>query len=88
MDSLWFIVKFYQQFLYDKKSNKRKIIKGINLVIYGVFILIPLNGNLAIITKDLFKWIEGMKKKQIEINGLNLIEKNILLEFIFRYYIS
>ena len=88
MDSLWFIVKFYQQFLYDKKSNRRKIIKGINLINYGVFILIPLNGNLAIITKDLSKWIEGMKKKQIEINGLNLIEKNILLEFIFRYYIS
>ena len=48
--------------MYDKKSNKRKLITIIYLFINGLFILIIINGNLAIIKKNLFRLIEGIKK--------------------------
>ena len=70
--------------MYDKKSNKRKLITIIYLIINGLFILIIINGNLAIIKKNLFRLIEGIKKPIGNIS-INPNRKKILLGFIFWY---
>ena len=71
-------MKYYQQFLNNKKSNRRKWITIFNF--NGLLIL--LNDNLTFAKNILFNIIEGMKKT----NGnttINENRKNILLKFIF-----
>ena len=71
-------MKYYQKFLNNKKSNRRKRITIFNL--NGLLIL--LNDNLTFTKNILFNIIEGMKKT----NGnttINENRKNILLKFIF-----
>ena len=54
-----------------KKSNRRKFIRVINIIIDGLFLLILLNDNLTFTKNILFNLIEGMKRKQMEIYELN-----------------
>ena len=59
-------MKFYQQFLYDKISNRRKFITIIYFIINRLFILLVLKGSLRIKKQNVFKLIEWIKK-QMEI---------------------
>ena len=71
-------MKYYQQFLNNKKSNRRKWITIFNL--NGLLIL--LNDNLTFTKNILFNIIEGMKKTNGNIS-MNFERKYILLKFIF-----
>ena len=71
-------MKYYQQFLNNKKSIRRKWITIFNF--NGLLIL--LNDNLTFAKNILFNIIEGMKKTNGNIS-INENRKNILLKFIF-----
>ena len=71
-------MKYYQQFLNNKKSNTRKYFTIFNLK--GLLIL--LNDNLTFAKNILFNIIEGMKKTNGNIS-INENRKNFLLKFIF-----
>ena len=79
-------MKFYQQLLYDKISNRRKFITRINLIINGLFILIILKGNLRIKKQNVFKLIEWIKK-QMEIYGFIKSEKIFYWNLYFDIFI-
>ena len=64
------------------------MIERINLICYGLFILILLNDNLTFVKNILFNLIEGMKRKTNGNISINVNKKNILLEFIFWYIYS
>ena len=67
------------------QNQIEKMIERINLICYGLFILILLNDNLTFVKNILFNLIEGMKRKTNGNISINANRKNILSEFIFCY---
>ena len=58
------------------QNHIEKMIERINLICYGLFILILLNDNLTFVKNILFNLIEGMKRKTNGNNGNISINAN------------
>ena len=69
------------------QNQIEKMISRINLICYGLFILILLNDNLTFVMNILFNLIEGMKRKTNGNISINANRKNILLKFIQNFLI-